>query len=90
MKDVHVVGSKMTRNDGKLAKLIGCAFHFETEFFLAAYPASNDFIFVFARETMKKKITDQKTNFFAKPDVSKPSRSFLLLPGRTGAGFVII
>ena len=55
MKDVHVVGSKMTRNDGKMAKLIGCAFHFETEFFLAAYPASNDFIFVFARETMKKK-----------------------------------
>ena len=32
MKNVHVVGSKMTRNDGKMAKIIGCAFHFETEF----------------------------------------------------------
>ena len=32
MKDVHVVGKKMTRNAGKMAKLIGCAFHFETEF----------------------------------------------------------
>ena len=32
MKNVHVVGSKMTRNDGKMVKLIGCAFHFETEF----------------------------------------------------------
>ena len=32
MKDIHVVGSKMTRNDGKMAKLIGSAFHFETEF----------------------------------------------------------
>ena len=29
MKDVHVVGKKMTRNAGKMAKLIGCAFHFE-------------------------------------------------------------
>ena len=32
VKDVHVDGSKMTRNDGKMAKIIGCAFHFETEF----------------------------------------------------------
>ena len=32
MKDVHVVGKKMTRNAGKIAKLKGCAFHFETEF----------------------------------------------------------
>ena len=32
VKDVHVVGKKMTRNAGKIAKLIGCAFHFETEF----------------------------------------------------------
>ena len=32
MKDVHVVGKKMTRNAGKMAKLIGCAFRFETEF----------------------------------------------------------
>ena len=32
MKDVDVVGKKMTRNAGKMAKLIGCAFLFETEF----------------------------------------------------------
>ena len=32
VKDVHVVGKKMTRNAGKIAKLKGCAFHFETEF----------------------------------------------------------
>ena len=32
MKDAHVVGKKMTRNAGKMAKLIGCAFHLETEF----------------------------------------------------------
>ena len=32
MKDFHVVGKKMTRNAGKMAKLIGCAFRFETEF----------------------------------------------------------
>ena len=32
VKDVHVVGEKMARNAGKMAKLIGCAFHFKTEF----------------------------------------------------------
>ena len=32
MKDVHVVGKKMTRNAGKMAKIIGCAFRFKTEF----------------------------------------------------------
>ena len=32
MKDVHEVVKKMTRNAGKMAKLIGCAFRFETEF----------------------------------------------------------
>ena len=38
MKDVHVVGKKMIRNVGKMAKLIGCAFHFETEFILNPSP----------------------------------------------------
>ena len=31
VKDIHVVCIKMTRNGRKKAKLIGCAFHFETE-----------------------------------------------------------
>ena len=32
MKDAHVFGKTMTKNAGKMAKLIGCAFRFETEF----------------------------------------------------------
>ena len=32
VKDVYVFGKKMTRNGRKMAKLIGCAFRFETEF----------------------------------------------------------
>ena len=32
VKDIHVVGKEMTRNAGKMAKLIGCAFRFESEF----------------------------------------------------------
>ena len=32
VNDVQVVGKEMTRNAGKMAKLIGCAFRFETEF----------------------------------------------------------
>jgi hypothetical protein len=32
VKDAHVFGKTMTKNAGKMAKLIGCAFRFETEF----------------------------------------------------------
>jgi hypothetical protein len=34
VKDFHAVGKKMTRNGRKMAKLIGCAFRFKTEFSL--------------------------------------------------------
>jgi len=32
VKDIHVVGEQITRNGHKMAELIGCAFHFKTEF----------------------------------------------------------
>ena len=34
VQDINVVGKKMTRNSRKMAKLIACAFRFETEFIM--------------------------------------------------------
>ena len=32
LKDIYVVGKKMTRNDPKMAKLKGCIFYIESEY----------------------------------------------------------
>ena len=32
MRDINEVAKKMARNGLKIAKLLGCAFHFESEF----------------------------------------------------------
>ena len=57
MKDVHVVGKKMTRNAGKMAKLIGCAFHFETEF---RYVCIKEITFYTKAITCKCKVIDKE------------------------------
>ena len=42
MRDINEVAKKMARNGLKIAKSLGCAFHFESEFrFISAYAAKH-------------------------------------------------
>ena len=66
MKDVHVVGKKMTRNAGKMAKLIGCAFRFETDFSYSIVSFVRPVLFntlEYLSKKLKLSISDQLSEF---------------------------